>query len=321
MLLADHIEDENGARVFSDFLYAQGIENEIERNKEGLWELWILDSDEVAQAREFLAEYGKDPGHSRYFHAHVAAQEKRAEARESRQRFQKRVFTRERVFGAGFKLWSATGVLIIISVAVTLLSMVKDGALVKPLYIADFVDLGDRRSWNVNLVEVQDGQIWRLVTPIFLHFGLAHIVLNMLWLMDLGYRIERTYGTLCLLGLVLLFAVTSNLAQFWVDAPGILNHAFCHGPRFGGMSGVVYGLLGYVWISGVVNPWSRMSLPRHIVIVMILWFFVCLTGWLGPIANTAHGVGLLVGMAAGLAAGLIQKSSHWRRRQQFDRST
>jgi GlpG protein len=88
--------------------------------------------------------------------------------------------------------------------------------------------------------------------------------------------------------LTLVLGGLSNLAEFLVS-----------GPSFGGMSGVVYGLLGYIWMQGRFNPASRLSLQPQTVTFMIVWFFVCLAGLVGPIANTAHGVGLAVGVAWG----------------------
>ena len=90
--------------------------------------------------------------------------------------------------------------------------------------------------------------------------------------------------------MVLAIAVASNLVQYWAS-----------GPAFGGMSGVVYGLFGYLWMKSRFDPWSGMHMDQQTVVILIAWFFLCMTGWVGPIANWAHGVGLVVGMAIGYA--------------------
>jgi GlpG protein len=71
------------------------------------------------------------------------------------------------------------------------------------------------------------------------------------------------------------------------------------GPFFGGMSGVVYGLVGYVWMKGKYDPAAGLFLHPWTVIMVILWFFVCLTGYVGTIANAAHAAGLVLGVAWG----------------------
>ena len=93
-------------------------------------------------------------------------------------------------------------------------------------------------------------QYWRLVTPAFLHFGWLHIVFNSLWLWDLGSRLELLLGRVNLLLLVLVIAMVSNISQYYATGPSL----------FGGMSGVVFGLLGFSWVAPLVQPtWPSRS--------------------------------------------------------------
>ncbi|HKX12661.1 MAG TPA: rhomboid family intramembrane serine protease, partial [bacterium] len=190
-----------------------------------------------------------------------------------------------------------TAALIGLSIALTLLSYAdRSGRWIDYFYISNYQIVGPYLQWQSGLPEVLDGQVWRLVTPIFLHSGLLHILFNMLWLKDLGTILERKLGSLHFLILVLVFAILSNLGQY-----------FFSGPNFGGMSGVVYGLLGYTWIRGRIDPASGLSLNQSVVTMMIFWFFLCLTGLMGPIANWAHGVGLVAGMVWGFAAAKLTR--------------
>jgi len=173
-----------------------------------------------------------------------------------------------------------TLVLIALSVIVTLLSLFgSKWQVIHPLMFS-----GQRTGMR----EILSGQVWRLVTPIFVHFGPLHILFNMLWLFDLGSGIEYRQRSARLAWLVGLIGITSNLAQYlW------------SGPNFGGMSGVVYGLLGYVWVLGKLNPRSGLILHPHIVVMMLVWFVICWSGLVGPIANMAHTAGLVGGMFLG----------------------
>jgi len=146
------------------------------------------------------------------------------------------------------------------------------------------------------LPEFLAGQYWRLITPIFIHFSIMHIVFNSLWLWQLGGVIELPNQQWKLGAMVFGIGIFSNLAQYMFA-----------GPFFGGMSGVVYGLLGYVWAQGKFNPSARLILNPQITVMMMIWFVLCWTGLLGKIANMAHTAGLVAGVIWGWSEATIQK--------------
>ncbi len=154
----------------------------------------------------------------------------------------------------------------------------------------------DGRVHSNGLKNIVHGEVWRLVTPIFLHFGILHLVFNMSALTALGTMIEVRKGTLRLAGLVLVTAVVSNLGQYLymerID-PGEFH-------PFGGISGVLCGFFGYVWMKGLYQPEEGMIMHPNSIILGLLWIVLCMTGELGPIANAAHVVGLVVGVAFGV---------------------
>ena len=144
------------------------------------------------------------------------------------------------------------------------------------------------------------GDYWRLLTPIFLHFGVVHFTFNSIWLSMLGSRIENLMGSIHLILLVVVSGLISNLSQFWWSGA----------PNFGGMSGVIYSLLGYLWIGNILAPRAGLELPQGIFGFMIGWLFLCMTPLLPAvfgvgIANAAHVGGLLCGMLTGLAFGMV----------------
>jgi len=143
-------------------------------------------------------------------------------------------------------------------------------------------------------------QYWRLVTPAFIHFGWLHIVFNSLWLWDLGSRVEQVMGSMNMLLLFVVIALVSNSCQFIFGGPGL----------FGGMSGVVYGLLGFSWVAPLLQPRWRIQPAPAIMLFMVGWLVVCMLGLVevlgfGAIANAAHLGGLVSGALLGAAfAGL-----------------
>jgi GlpG protein len=145
-------------------------------------------------------------------------------------------------------------------------------------------------------------QYWRIITPAFLHFGWLHIVFNSLWLWDLGSRVELLMGRLNMLLLFFAIAAVSNVAQFVFGGPAL----------FGGMSGVVYGMLGFCWAGPLLQPrWNIQPAPT-IMAFMVGWLVICMLGVVevmgfGAIANAAHLGGLLAGALLGLVFGLISR--------------
>jgi GlpG protein len=141
---------------------------------------------------------------------------------------------------------------------------------------------------------------WRLITPTFLHFSITHLAFNSLWIYILGSKIERMDGRALFVMVFVLTSVLSNAGQL------LWSQQY----MFGGLSGAVYGLLGYCFILELDKKRSRYNLPEALYLFMFIWLLVGFTGILnifgfGNIANTAH----LVGMIAGFIIGLIAKYS------------
>lgn len=146
-------------------------------------------------------------------------------------------------------------------------------------------------------------EVWRFVTPTLLHFGWMHIAFNCLWLWEFGSRIEARVGSLNLLGLFLVSAIFSNSVQYFWSGPSI----------FGGMSGVVYALLGFLWSGALVNPGWVVPPPQPVIGFMLLWLVIGLVGALefvgvGAIANGAHLGGLFIGLTLGAVFGLMSRA-------------
>ncbi len=174
-----------------------------------------------------------------------------------------------------------------------LMNLGMEHILVGPLLISEYV--------RPTLPEIQQGEWWRLVTPMFLHFSIFHIVFNMLWTWELGRMIEWQQGAWLLAILVSAISVISNLAQYLVS-----------GPLFGGMSGVIYGLFGYAWVQSLTNPRFRVRINPVIIKLMLGWFVLCWSGLLEiffglNVANTAHSAGLASGLGiALLVSGMVR---------------
>lgn len=162
-----------------------------------------------------------------------------------------------------------------------------------------FASGGGSSPWR----DILAGQFWRLLSPIFLHFGPIHLLFNALWFWYLGTLVERGQGRAHLLLAVGLIGVLSNAAQAWVSGPVV----------FGGLSGVVYGLVAYVWAYGRLRPGSPVALPDGFFIAITALMLVSVTGLFdiivgAEIADTAHISGYLTGLVLALA---VQAADRW----------
>jgi GlpG protein len=158
------------------------------------------------------------------------------------------------------------------------------------------IDLGSYQKGYVsfNSLEttyIQNNEWWRLITPMFIHFSLTHLVFNCLWIYVLGTKIEQIDGHITFINLVIFSSIISNLAQ----------HFFGGSSLFGGLTGVIYGLLGYCMIIEMDTKQDRYDLPPALYLFMLIWLILGFLGILnifgfGNVANYAHLGGLISGI-------------------------
>ena len=158
--------------------------------------------------------------------------------------------------------------------------------------------------------DITTGQVWRLFTPMFLHFGAMHLIFNMMVLWEFGRLLESRFGAWRYLLLALGISLAANVTQ-----------ALVSGTNFGGMSGVNYGLFGFIFVRQTFHPAGDIRLNPQTAPYMFIWLIICFTGYAGPIANGAHVAGLVAGAAAGWVNSMM--GGGWaliKRRREFQRS-
>src|SRR5258708_35846273 len=139
---------------------------------------------------------------------------------------------------------------------------------------------------------VRHGELWRLVTSIFPHLDVLHLLFNLYWLWVFGTLVEEVFGHIKTLALILVFAVGS----------GSLEYAFAIGGA--GLSGVGYGLFGLLWILSRKDERFRDAIDTRTIHLFIGWFFLCIAlTWANivSVGNIAHGTGAALGILAGYA--------------------
>jgi GlpG protein len=288
-------DDPAFAQTLREVLSAADIRSELRPGPETTQVVWIMAEPDLDRARALLEEFIADPDNRRYDAAHAAVQAQRDVQRRSELASPHKVVAARKSFRERAAQSPVTMLLLAACLVVafaTQLGVRSD--VVRHLSIAGFDRLGGDPRWG-SYSDLMRGQIWRLFTPILIHFGPFHLLFNAFWLNDLAMPTERYQGSWRFLGFILFSAAVSNLAQL----------AFGESPNFGGLSGVIYALVGYLWARGRADPNSGINIPTQWVVFFVVWLVLGFTGLLndllGHMANYCH----LGGFAAGALYGYI----------------
>lgn len=163
-----------------------------------------------------------------------------------------------------------------------------------------------------------DGRQWLTVlTHLFLHGGVAHVVGNMWFLWIFGRPVENRLGAAKYLLVYLLAGGAAAAVQVGVGPGSPL-------PMLGA-SGAISGVLGAylilfptAWVLALV-PWIVPVLPVPAVVFLVLWFAFQMWGGLGALAAGIEGGVAWWAHAGGFAAGAVlvgwAKGAGWVRKQ------
>jgi GlpG protein len=291
---------------FTAFLVTQGISAVAEPESSWL-AIWVREEDQVPQARDALEEFRRNPDAPRYQGVFREANAVLQEEARRRELARKNVVTMGARGGQpGLRAAPLTAVVIALCVILFVLSGFGRRPDSVPLRALLFCDVRhtQEENWDETrladrLVDIRQGQWWRLVTPIFLHADWLHLLFNMIMFHIFARMIEMRKGAGVLGLMILLIALASNAAQGLAPSTwGTLSG----GPAFLGISGVVYGLMGYLWMKTVYDPGSGLYVSPGTVVFLLGWMTLGFTGVFQdtlPMANLAHACGLLAGMALG----------------------
>ncbi|MGB8222377.1 MAG: rhomboid family intramembrane serine protease [Polyangiales bacterium] len=298
MRLLTTVADQNVAKTLRDALYADGVATTLKETRDGSFAVWVHDEEQLEQARTFLSAFDPRADHFAEM-ARKARAQRREEAKADEQLRARTEKIRQRIEAKqNMRIGSLTAGLMVICVAVFFLTdMGQDTNVVAYLTFTPLVPIGGGFAFG-DVSAIWHGQPWRLFTPMFLHFGFMHIFFNLWWLKDLGTALERVFSARYLLVFVLVTAAFSHALEYAMSGP----------TKFGGMSGVVYGLFVFIWIRGRLDASFPYRIPQQLVTFMLIWLGLGFTGWVGPIANWVHTGGLIVGALWGLlSSGHLQR--------------
>ncbi len=310
------IDGRKPTEQFVAFLLTQNIKTHIEGvdGKSDSWEVWVRNEDQMAEASKHLLAFKQNPTDSRYDLAMKEATRLLQAEQKSKQaaaRNIRRMDTSRTPQLTRGPIPPLTLTLVILAVVVSFASNFMDlRALQNNKWgevVVNELSFVEPAAWNKTkdpAASLKRGELWRVVTPIFMHGSMLHLAFNLFMLVSLGRLTERIQGTPKFALFVLMLAVFPNLLQ------GLMPPALGGSPLFVGISGVVYGLFGYIWIRSLNHPEMGVVVPMPMVVVVlgliVLGFAASMSqgeiaaGW--RLANFCHLGGLLVGIAVAYAS-------------------
>lgn len=142
-----------------------------------------------------------------------------------------------------------------------------------------------------DLFSFWQNEVYRWWSPALIHLSLMHLIMNGFWWWVLGREVEARDGHVMLVLLSFVFAIGAGFAQY-----------LAVGPYFAGLSGVVYGLMGWVW-SRQTFKGSQYQIPAWLfpfmIITMLVMMLVDGAGMDLRIGHESHLAGAVIGVLLG----------------------
>lgn len=304
------LTDEAHASRFSEYLVTQQVRYSIDVQpvtgsqssangaSQTQFEVWIRDEKDVPRARQFLQEFMTNPTAAKFEVKALAEQMRIREAAESGSLRPTLVPVGGNRISSSQQYMPVTMAVLAISIVVSLATNLGDPksstsrTVFAAMCLLDARDVTPEAPNPDPWTSLKKGEIWRVITPMFLHGSMMHLAFNMMWVYSLGSIIERMHGsrffTLLLLGTQTIgMLVQVYFPQAWGGSPFAI-----------GASGAVYGMFGYLWLRPMVDPEFPFGIAPVNVALMLGWLVLCFTSAVPNVANGAHVGGLIAGLIA-----------------------
>lgn len=256
------------AQAFIDYMASRKIDVQMMPEGEGQFALWLVGVEHQVEAEVELKQFLANPNAGKY----QAASWQVAETRQNHFNYHSPSML------AMIKAKAGPVTLSVMMMCIVIFGLQQFGS-----------GQGVFNALHFPAFSTQQWQLWRWVSHALLHFSIMHIAFNLLWWWQLGGDIEQRLGSAKLLQLLVISAALSGAGQYWIE-----------GANFGGLSGVVYALVGYLWMLGYKAPQLGLNLPKPVIGFMLAWLVLGFVQPFMAIANTAHLAGLISGVLLGL---------------------
>lgn len=251
------------ALSFCDYLNSIGIKAKAKEGYSNFYIIYVTNEADKLKAKLELVRHSD----SAFFKEFEKASWKSGKTVSSRKRLNSNSlpFT--------YNLFSVVSIVQILCVIVYVLSLIDQDLVIFNLALGKFEQFTNPINY------------YKLFTPALVHFSLMHIAFNLIMFEALGRPIENNFGSVKMFSLVVGIAAISNVFQYIFTSDQAV---------FGGLSGVVYGLIGY---SAVISLMKKAPSNFKVIpgLFAVSFIFILFGFFLNGIANVCHLSGLLLG--------------------------
>jgi len=267
MILLGQIDNPRACKAFTDYLSVQGIQFQVKAEASSL--AIYVEEQHFEQSQQLFDEFLINPNQEKYLQASWQLNQP--------------LIGRTQSLGLS-KIWQANGP---ITKFITLICVGIYCLSIMGYFEGIFTSLSF--SWQLE-------SFYRLFTPAIMHLSAMHLAFNICWWWYLGGKVENHLGYSALIIITLFTALASNVSQ-----------ALLVDNNFAGLSGVTYGLAGFVWLYGKLTQDTQVYLPNNVFGFLLVWMVLGFANVL-PInmANWAH----LFGLLAGMLVAMLLKNRH-----------
>jgi len=311
------IDDFSLATRFIDYLTTLDISPSLQAcdttEPSGRQEVWVKEEPKVEAAKLELVEFLKSPQSQKYSVANEATKRRQAKEADNRRRIENVKKVRGGALG-GIGRANRPLVTIIMGAICLAAGLMTNFGRPQPAFDADgrpavssemrvydtlrFRSQADGRNSVDPFASIREGEVWRLITPTFLHGSIGHFAMNMLGLFVLGGILERVQGRGVVAVLLVVSALIASVVQaLWPES----NNG---GPNAVGASGAIYGLFGYILIRPLYDTSFPVELPPSAMLMGLGFLLLGVAMIMPQIANGSH--------VGGLAAGMVLATMTWK---------
>lgn len=239
------------ARTLADAMYADGIETTVSTSRDGGHALWVHDDARLDDARALLALFRASPGDPKFAESVKVAKDRRRDAERKDREAQKRIARARRATEPRSGMGMASLFFVLASVGVFAMGQLMDASGL----IGALAFVGPDATSTFD--SIARGEVWRLVTPMFITHSAFNLFFASLFFLSLGSLFEQRHRSRAMIGLALVSTAVANVFVAYMVGPGGVYS----------MNAVNAAIIAYLYVRHRIEPTSWDQPP----LIAALW--------------------------------------------------